>query len=209
MKLDLNIGIGQKQGLNLTAKVQKAIKLLQMTNLELTEYIEENFVPNPFVELKDTTSSKKVEATEPKAIESKSTVDSIQDTPFAAETSKTKTEVENQFETGDSYSPKSTVSKEQSDFDPIQLLKSQDKSLYVHCSDFVTQLDLNPQEQLIAFRFIEELEPTGWIDVDMAEIARIFDADLEMVEGVLELMQNIEPAGLFARSLAECLTLQA
>jgi RNA polymerase sigma-54 factor len=209
MKLDLNIGIGQKQGLNLTAQVQQAIKLLQMTNLELTEYIEENFVPNPFVELKDTTSSKKVEAAEPKATESKSTVDSIQDTPFAAETSKTKTEVENQFETGDSYSPKSTVSKEQSDFDPIQLLKSQDKSLYVHCSDFVTQLDLNPQEQLIAFRFIEELEPTGWIDVDMAEIAHIFDADLEMVEGVLELMQNIEPAGLFARSLAECLTLQA
>ena len=45
MKLDLNIGIGQKQGLNLTAQVQQAIKLLQMTNLELTEYIEENFVP--------------------------------------------------------------------------------------------------------------------------------------------------------------------
>ncbi len=67
MKLDLNIGIGQKQGLNLTAQVQQAIKLLQMTNLELTEYIEENFVPNPFVELKDTTSSKKVEAAEPKA----------------------------------------------------------------------------------------------------------------------------------------------
>ena len=37
MKLDLNIGIGQKQGLNLTAQVQQAIKLLQMTNLELTE----------------------------------------------------------------------------------------------------------------------------------------------------------------------------
>ena len=58
MKLDLNIGISQKQGLNLTAQVQQAIKLLQMTNLELTEYIEENFIPNPFVELKDTTSSK-------------------------------------------------------------------------------------------------------------------------------------------------------
>ena len=59
MKLDLNIGISQKQGLNLTAQVQQAIKLLQMTNLELTEYIEENFIPNPFVELKDTRQANK------------------------------------------------------------------------------------------------------------------------------------------------------
>ena len=67
MKLDLNIGIGQKQGLNLTAQVQQAIKLLQMTNLELTEYIEETFVPNPFVELKDKTSIKKAENSEKKS----------------------------------------------------------------------------------------------------------------------------------------------
>tara|TARA_B100000787_G_scaffold32789_1_gene22410 strand:- start:571 stop:2085 length:1515 start_codon:yes stop_codon:yes gene_type:complete len=209
MKLDLSIGIGQKQGLNLTAQVQQAIKLLQMTNLELTEYIEENFVPNPFVELKDSISNEKTAAKEAKPLENSSTADQIENTPFAAEPLKTKTEVENQFETGENYIPKSTVAKEQSDFDPIQLIKSQDKSLYVHCSDFVSQLDFSPQEQLIAFKFIEELEPTGWIDINLQEIARIFDADMETVEGVLELMQSIEPAGLFARSLSECLTLQA
>ena len=102
MKLDLNIGIGQKQGLNLTAQVQQAIKLLQMTNLELTEYIEENFVPNPFVELKDTTLSKKADPKDGKSAEGTSTADSFEKTPFAAEQLKTKTEVENQFETGES-----------------------------------------------------------------------------------------------------------
>ena len=209
MKLDLSIGIGQRQGLNLTAQVQQAIKLLQMTNLELSEYIEENFVPNPFIELKDTTSTKQKAVKEENSSENISTADSIENTPFAAEQVKNKTEVENQFETGESYSPKSTVAKEQSDFDPIQLLKSQDKSLYVHCSDFVSHLDFSPQEQLIAFKFIEELEPTGWIDVNLEEVARIFDANLEKVENVLKLMQSIEPAGLFSRSLVECLTLQA
>ena len=44
MKLDFSIGIGQRQGLTLTAQVQQAIKLLQMTNLEVNEYIEENEV---------------------------------------------------------------------------------------------------------------------------------------------------------------------
>ena len=209
MKLDLNIGIGQKQGLNLTAQVQQAIKLLQMTNLELTEYIEETFVPNPFVELKDKTSVKKAENTEKKSKENTSTADSIENTPFAAEPLKTKTEVENQFETGESYSPKSTVTKEHSDFDPVHLIKSQEKSLYVHCTDFVSELDLGPQEQLIAFKFIEELGPTGWIEVDLEEIAKIFSSNVKTVESILKLMQKIEPAGLFSRSLAECLTLQA
>ena len=209
MKLDLNIGIGQKQGLNLTAQVQQAIKLLQMTNLELTEYIEENFVPNPFVELKDTTSSKKADPKDGKSAEGTSTADSFEKTPFAAEQLKTKTEVENQFETGESYIPKSTVAKETSDFDPVQLIKSEEKSLYVHCSDYVTKLDLSPQEQLIAFKFIEELEPTGWVEINLEEISRIFTADVETVESVLKLMQSIEPAGLFSRSLTECLTLQA
>ena len=142
-------------------------------------------------------------------MEKKSSADLIESTPFAAEPSKPKTEVENQFETGESYTPKSTVAKEQNDFDPIQLLKSQDKSLYVHCSDFISQLDFTPQEQLIAFRLVEELEPTGWIDINLGDIAKIFDADLETVNGVLTCLQNIEPAGLFSRNLSECLMLQA
>ena len=85
MKLDLNVGISQKQGLNLTAQVQQAIKLLQMTNVELTEYIEDNFVPNPFVELKDTTSSKQKDVNADIGKEKKSTADLIEDKPFAAE----------------------------------------------------------------------------------------------------------------------------
>ena len=53
MKLDFNIGLGQRQGLALTVQVQQAIKLLQMTNLEVNEYIEENFSVNPLSRLKD------------------------------------------------------------------------------------------------------------------------------------------------------------
>ena len=47
MKLDFSINMGQRQGLTLTAQVQQAIKLLQMTNLEVNEYIEETFTVNP------------------------------------------------------------------------------------------------------------------------------------------------------------------
>ena len=40
MKLDFNLQVTQKQGIALTAQVQQAIKLLQLTNIELAEYIK-------------------------------------------------------------------------------------------------------------------------------------------------------------------------
>ena len=43
MKLDFSIGLGQRQGLALTVQVQQAIKLLQMTNLEVNEYGDSKF----------------------------------------------------------------------------------------------------------------------------------------------------------------------
>ena len=50
MKLDFNIQLNQKQGLALTAQVQQAIKLLHMTNLEIQEFVHDQFQDNPFIE---------------------------------------------------------------------------------------------------------------------------------------------------------------
>ncbi|MDB4218025.1 RNA polymerase factor sigma-54 [Planktomarina temperata] len=209
MKLDFSINMGQRQGLTLTAQVQQAIKLLQMTNLEVNEYIEENFAVNPFVELNDKTAREKNSSASDARTETLSTAKTLEDTPFGTEKQKTKTEIENQFETGDSFKTKSTVSKEQSDFDPVQLLKSHDKSLYVHCGDYIESLGFTQQEQIVAYKFLEGLEPTGWVDVTAKNVAIQTLVDLNVVEDVLDTLQMIEPAGLFARTLAECLKLQA
>ena len=209
MKLDFSINMGQRQGLTLTAQVQQAIKLLQMTNLEVNEYIEENFAVNPFVELNDKIAREKNTSASDARAETLSTAKALEDTPFGTEKQKTKTEIENQFETGDSFKTKSTVSKEQSDFDPVQLLKSHDKSLYVYCGDYIESLGFTQQEQIVAYKFLEELEPTGWVDVTAKNVAIQTLVDLNVVEDVLDTLQMIEPAGLFARTLAECLKLQA
>ena len=209
MKLDFSINMGQRQGLTLTAQVQQAIKLLQMTNLEVNEYIEENFAVNPFVELNDKIAREKNTSASDARAETLSTAKALEDTPFGTEKQKTKTEIENQFETGDSFKTKSTVSKEQSDFDPVQLLKSHDKSLYVYCGDYIESLSFTQQEQIVAYKFLEELEPTGWVDVTAKNVAIQTSVDLNVVEDVLDTLQMIEPAGLFARTLAECLKLQA
>ena len=58
MKLDFNIQLNQKQGLALTAQVQQAIKLLHMTNLEIQEFVSEQFQDNPFIETSAFSESK-------------------------------------------------------------------------------------------------------------------------------------------------------
>ena len=58
MKLDFNIQINQKQVLALTAQVQQAIKLLHMTNLEIQEFVSEQFQDNPFIETNDFSESR-------------------------------------------------------------------------------------------------------------------------------------------------------
>ena len=73
MKLDFSINMGQRQGLTLTVQVQQAIKLLQMTNLEVNEYIEENFAVNPFVELNDKIAREKNSSTSDAKTETLST----------------------------------------------------------------------------------------------------------------------------------------
>ena len=82
MKLDFSIGIGQRQGLTLTAQVQQAIKLLQMTNLEVSEFIEENFAVNPFIELKDKVSRETTPNSATDKSENASTAKSLEEKPF-------------------------------------------------------------------------------------------------------------------------------
>lgn len=82
-------------------------------------------------------------------------------------------------------------------------------SLMAHVGARLGALGLAPAEARIAEALAEALEPTGWLGRPLAEIAAVTGAPLPEVERVLARVQRIDPPGLFARSLAECLTLQA
>ena len=55
----------------------------------------------------------------------------------------------------------------------------------------------------------DAIEASGWLGKTCSEIASICKCDVEEIEIVLQKLQAFEPAGLFARNLSECLTLQA
>ena len=207
MKLDFNLQVSQKQGLTLTAQVQQAIKLLHMTNMEISEFVQDQFEDNPFIETE--TFSEETKSTAEISSEKSAIDKSLTDKPYDQTASENKLAQENQFETGEGYLPKSTVSKANLDFDTLSLIAEKDQSLYSHCAHYLSSLSFSSEEYLIANRLLEELEPTGWMTADLGTIATELKCELSTVEITLKRLQDIEPAGLFARSLKECLILQA
>lgn len=207
MKLDFNLQVSQKQGLALTAQVQQAIKLLQMTNTELAEFVDEQFSDNPFID--ETNFSEKLVRLTSDQRKSGDIDKSFEANPYKQTSAENQISRENQFETGESYVPKSTVAKDTSDFDFANLIPAKEKSIYAYCTEFSASLNFEPYENIIAHKLIEALEPTGWITDSLNDIAMKLNTTLENVENVLSKLQTIEPAGLFARNLKECLKLQA
>lgn len=82
-------------------------------------------------------------------------------------------------------------------------------SLYAHVSAQFDMMFSNPRLRLLADGFLEALEPNGWLGEPLPELAQRLGLDLPQAEAMLERVQQVEPAGLFARTLAECLALQA
>jgi RNA polymerase sigma-54 factor len=82
-------------------------------------------------------------------------------------------------------------------------------SLIAHVMQGIARFTAPGRERLIAGALVEALEPSGWLGQPLATIAAPLGASVPEVEAVLRKLHRIEPAGLFARSLADCLSLQA
>ncbi|MDT8857053.1 RNA polymerase factor sigma-54 [Paracoccaceae bacterium Fryx2] len=82
-------------------------------------------------------------------------------------------------------------------------------SLIAHVATEIARLTKPGRERDIALALAEGLEPSGWLGRPLADLARHAGASLPETEAVLARLHRIDPPGLFARSLAECLRLQA
>lgn len=92
---------------------------------------------------------------------------------------------------------------------PIETTSALEPSLIAHVIQALPTLVPAGPQRRIALALIEILEPSGWLGGDLATIATGLDVAEVEVEAVVKQLQKIDPAGLFARDLAECLWLQA
>lgn len=84
-----------------------------------------------------------------------------------------------------------------------------DPGLIGHITGQLPLLVRDKTDLPVAEAFLMVLEPSGWLGADLAEVADMAGVPLAHAARVLQQLQKAEPTGLFARSLAECLRLQA
>ncbi len=220
MQMMPSLQLKQKQALVMTPQLQQAIKLLQMTNLDIANFLDEQALDNPFIEVKKATEHKI--ATDLKVAQSETqkhsevekdrdldkdmaSGDPIKDDPTFH------SDVENRFESEAlDYGHAQRSRPLELDWDGLANIAEQGPESLLQC--VVRQIDLSifdPKKRVIAYALAEALEPTGWLGKPIDEIAESCSVSLEETEEVLMLVQGFEPEGVFARDLADCLRIQA
>ena len=205
MQISQNLKLKQSQSLVMTPQLQQAIKLLQLTNLELTDLVEKELEENPFLENQSSEEEKTVSDEEDitKNIDdSFNNGDSISDEPYNHDYENrwdNDTNVGNSKNHSEDYNDPGTII-ERTQSDKISL-----KTILLNQA----QLEFSDSEEKeMAEILIDYVDPSGLITEDILEISSFSGFPLERIENVLCRMQTFEPSGVFARNLKECLIIQ-
>jgi RNA polymerase sigma-54 factor len=211
MGLGPSLSIRQSQQLVLTPQLRQAIQLLQLSNLELDAYLAEELSKNPLLEspsdepdeepagdfVSDEGDSN--EAPEDPGADNLIMGEAEDDRPLDVDWTSEALET-------DSYADVVTSGggDEAFDFERVQYSPS---SLAEHLLDQLHGLSgaVGDLARIIS----ETLDDTGYLTVDLEQIAELSGAPLPLVEEALAVVQGLDPPGVGARSLAECLALQA
>ena len=214
MQLSQSLNLKQKQSLVMTPQLQQAIKLLQLTNLELKQFLEEQTFDNPFINVEEETQASEKNDSE---IRSQDKHDSNSEQILAKETTDfsddptNNDDYDNRFDNAgiDYGAVINNKSNTGEDWDLIaSTVPNHEKSLIAHIEDQLPYLLSSQREHFIARYFLEAIEPSGWLGKSLDEIQIETNLDYVDLENVLTKLQGVEPTGLFARNLSECLRLQ-
>jgi RNA polymerase sigma-54 factor len=207
-----SLSIRQSQSLALTPQLAQAIKLLQLSNLELEAYLAEEVAKNPLLESR---SDEDGEAPAEFANEDHGDADEAGDGPgadtlilgHADDDRPLDRDWDSEARETDSLADLgagSGGSEEAFDFDRLEYRAA---SLSDHLLDQLHGVGgkLGELARLIA----GTVEETGYLTVALADIAEGGGVPMALVEEALAVVQGLEPPGVGARNLAECLALQA
>ena len=208
MKVDVNLKMSQK--LVMTPMLQQAIKLLPLARLELAQQVRQEIMENPVLEeiLED---------------------DELQEDKEADENSESSSEPKENFEAQEEKGGEHTLENPDMDWDTyfqdnidrgssvdnyterpsIEVPDKKDPSLRDH---LLWQLNLSidsDREKFIGSCIIGNIQSDGYLHANISDISEISQAKENEVLDILKVIQGFEPTGIGARSLKECLMIQA
>jgi RNA polymerase sigma-54 factor len=203
MALTQRLDLRQTQALVMTPQLQQAIKLLQLSNLDLAVYVETEIEQNPLLERGDPPA-------EPGATPESAAVTAPpapEDSERWHETAGSEGEGRLDF-AGDPEAWRSRNGGGGEDLPGLDQTLVRPETLRDH---LLAQLSVElhePADRVIGSHLIETLDEAGYVTGELETIAQILGCPAERVEQTLMLLQRFDPPGIFARNLAECLALQ-
>lgn len=233
MAINAKLELRQGQQLVMTPQLQQAIKLLQLSNLELVDYVTTELERNPLLERDETsdapispdrseqeTARQTANDGEPSASDDwlgnergTSEATNVLDTDYESMYPDTSASdlgtLDSSRLSGSEWSSVKSGGGSTSDDDPnLEAFVSSNLSLKDHLSEQLSMAVFEPADSLVGQHMIDLVDDAGYLPADMSEIIDKLGATEDLVEGVLQKLQTFDPPGVFARSLGECLALQ-
>lgn len=223
MSLAPRLDLRQSQSLVMTPQLQQAIKLLALSNLEIETFIAEELEKNPLLDAGGGEEREPADAPEVEpAIERDGPADSTELLDGGDATGEASLDVDFTAETFHHDSAADSVGgldgglglagtgsggmgEDGPDFDSFS---APDLSLADHLLAQAGAV-VDGADLFIAQHLIDQIDEAGYLTASLLDIATRLGVPLARVEAVLATIQTLDPTGVGARNLAECLTLQA
>lgn len=199
----------------MTPQLQQAIRLLQLSTLDLQQEIQEALDSNPLLEVEEgneeLTTSEEKNRNEEKESSAEVAESEQQDSSELIEKSEISSELEIDTTWDDVYSANTGSTGIAVDDDAPIYQGETTESLYDY---LIWQLDLTPFSELdrtIALALIDAIDDYGYLTVPLSEILENFDheeVEPEEIEAVRKRIQQFDPLGVASINLQDCLLLQ-
>ncbi len=223
MAVGQRLEIRQGQSLVMTPQLQQAIKLLQLSNIELSDYCESELERNPLLE-RDESAAKpdgEREVVEREAAPSERADESLAREDFSKVADLDSSAHDNMYDGGDA--PQAAAGTQQpltdwttvkssgrfeGDEDMLESSVAGGGSLKDHLEEQLAIAALSGEDRLICLTLIDAVDEAGYLRADLAELAQRLGCEVDVVARVLGVLQGFDPVGVAARDIAECLGIQ-
>ncbi|PMN02522.1 RNA polymerase factor sigma-54 [Vibrio splendidus] len=212
MKPSLQLKLGQQ--LAMTPQLQQAIRLLQLSTLDLQQEIQEALESNPLLDVEEGNEDTPTSEEKPSSDEKETVEATEQDLPDSSDLIE-KSEIGNELEIDttweDVYSANTGNTGIAIDDDMPVYQGETTQSLHDY---LLWQLDLTPfseTDRSIAFALIDAIDDYGYLTVSCEDILENFDSEeveLDEIEAVRKRVQQFDPLGVGSVNLQDCLLLQ-
>ena len=206
MRIGPSLILASRQTLAMTPQLQQAIKLLQFSHLELAAFIRQELEKNPLLS-EGASDEGPIAEYEAPAIETpRDTADTLAAAAPALAEADDRWTREHADRGGDATA--SRVGQREDAPEALDFVAERPRSMAVHVLEQLEIMFEDPTERRIALKIAEGLDEAGYCRLDPAALAEAVATDIAIVEKIWARLRQMEPAGLFSRTVAECLGAQ-